>query len=130
MNKNTLVVGILLYPGFEVLDAFGPAEAFGSTRFPGQTVDNPGPRPFKVVYLAETCDPVHSGNGGGARVLPDAAINNSPRLDIVVVPGGLGTRTQYQHRALIDWIHAESPRVRMEFNWGRDPHEQQPEDLT
>ena len=104
MNRNTLVVGIVLYPGFEVLDAFGPAEAFGSTRFPGQTVDDPGPRPFKVVYLAETRDPVHSGNGGGARVLPDAAINTSPVVEVTVKG--------------------------MEYNWGRDPHKPLPEDLT
>ncbi len=113
MNKNTLVVGILLFPGFEVSDAFGPAEAFGPARFPGQKFEDPGPRPFKVIYLAETRDPVPSGNGGGARVLPDAVMNTSPRLDIVLIPGGLGIRTRYQNRALIDWIHVESSRAQL-----------------
>ncbi len=113
MSNKTLVVGILLYPGFELLDVFGPAEVFGFTRFPGQKVEDPGPRPFQVVYLAETANPVPSGNGGGASVLPDAVINATPCLDIVLVPGGLGSRTQYQNRALINWIHAEDSRVQL-----------------
>jgi putative intracellular protease/amidase len=111
MREKTLVVGILLYPGFEVLDVFGPGEVFGSSRFPCQKFEDPGRRPFQVVYLTETANPVPSGNGGGARVLPDAVINATPHLDIVLVPGGLGARTQYQNRALIDWIHAEHSRV-------------------
>jgi transcriptional regulator GlxA family with amidase domain len=113
MSEKTLVVGILHFPGFEVLDVFGPGEVFGSTRFLGQKVEDPGPRPFQVVYLAETANPVPAGNGGGASVLPDAVINATLRLDIVLVPGGLGTRTQYRNRALIDWIHAQDSRVEL-----------------
>ena len=98
MSDKTLVVGILLFPGFEVLDVFGPSEAFGSTRFPGQKVDDTGPRPFQVVFLAETRDPVPAGIGGGARVVPDATIDATPPLDIVLIPGGLGTRTNTKTR--------------------------------
>ena len=92
---------------------FGPTEAFGSTRFPGQSVDDPGPRPFQVVFLAETRDPVPAGNGGGAHVVTDATIDATPPLDIVLIPGGLGTRTQYQNQTLIDWIHREDARVQL-----------------
>jgi transcriptional regulator GlxA family with amidase domain len=104
MCDKTHVVGILLFPEFEVLDVFGPTEAFGSTRFPDQPVQDTTPRPFKVVFLAETLDPVPAGNGGGVHVVPDATIDATPPLDIVLIPGGLGTRTQYQNKTLIDWI--------------------------
>jgi hypothetical protein len=51
-----------------------------------------------VVFLAETRDPVPAGNGGGARVVPDATIDATPPLDIVLIPDGLGTRTDTKTR--------------------------------
>jgi len=106
-------VGILLYPGFEVLDVFGPAEALGSTCYPGQSVTDPTPRPFKVVYLAEKAGPVGAGNGGAVQVVPDATIYAAPRLDIVLIPGGLGTRLEYRNPALIEWIHQVNSQVKL-----------------
>lgn len=104
MAPPRYTVGVLLFPGFEVLDVFGPAEAFGLTRYPDQDLQDPGPRPFQLVYLAERPGPVKAGNGGNVQILPDATIDAAPPLDLLLVPGGLGTRQEIHNRALVDWL--------------------------
>jgi transcriptional regulator GlxA family with amidase domain len=52
--------------------------------------------------VGENLQPVVAS--GGLRVLADYDLNNCPALDILVVPGGWGTRTQIENKQLIDWI--------------------------
>lgn len=113
MDRKHYTVGILLYPGFEVLDVFGPTEAFGSARYPNQQVGDPTPRPFHVLYLAEKAGPVRAGNGGDVQVVPDATLHTAPPLDIVLVPGGLGTRGEVHNRVLIDWLRRVDSQVQL-----------------
>ncbi len=52
--------------------------------------------------MAERDEPV--GASGGLRVLPDATISTCPPLDVLVVPGGWGTRKEIDNGNLIRWI--------------------------
>ena len=113
MAQEHFSVGILLFPGFELLDVFGPAEAFSATCYPGQQVSDGTARPFNVLYLAERAGPVLAGNRGNAHITPDATIYAAPPLDIVMVPGGLGTRTEVYNRVLIDWLREMDSRVQL-----------------
>lgn len=72
-------VGILLFDGFEVLDVFGPVELFG--RLPDE---------YPVTFVAPTAGPVHSGQG--VDVVATESLDARPAVDIVMVPGGMGTR--------------------------------------
>jgi transcriptional regulator GlxA family with amidase domain len=84
--------GILMFDDAEELDFVGPLEVFGMARQDGD----------RVVTIAETAEPVR-GNLG-LRVLPDHAIADAPPLDVLVVPGGLGTRRETDNAALLDWL--------------------------
>src|SRR5262245_22109487 len=99
MNRKR--VGIVIFPDVEVLDFCGPYEVFSVTRL-DEARRREEPRPFEVLLVAEGADPVVAT--GGLRVIPDVTIDGCPPLDILVVPGGWGTRTQIKNPRLLAWI--------------------------
>jgi len=86
------IVGILLYPGFEVLDVFGPVEMWSYVP------------DFKLVYIAEKSGPVTSTQG--AVVMAEFGFTDAPAVDILLVPGGVGTIPELNNSALIDYIRS------------------------
>jgi len=101
-------VGILIFPNVEVLDFCGPFEVFSVTRL-DEARRREEPSPFEVCLIAEESDVVVAT--GGLRVIPDYSIQNSPDLDILVVPGGWGTRKEIHNAQLLDWIADRGRRV-------------------
>ncbi|HUT78190.1 MAG TPA: DJ-1/PfpI family protein [Polyangia bacterium] len=63
-----------------------------------------------VFLVAETEDPVVAT--GGLRVLPAHGLETCPPLDMLVVPGGLGTRVQVDSARLIEWIRQRATHLR------------------
>jgi len=101
-------VGILIFPDVEVLDFCGPYEVFSVTHLnPARRREEPGP--FDVLLVAENADPV--ATRGGMRVLPDVTTADCPPLDILVVPGGWGTRQAINNVPLLNWIEARGRQV-------------------
>jgi len=98
---------VLLFPEFEPLDAFGPVEAFVIAEWPGSGPDDP--RPFRVVTVAQESGPV--AMRGGVRVTPDHDLTSCPTLDVLLVPGGPGTRSQHRNPALLRFISARATAV-------------------
>ena len=88
-------VGALIFQGFELLDLFGPLEMFGLLK------DD-----FDLRLVAETLDPVESNQQVSAN--PDSTIKDVDHLDILFVPGGMGTRREVSNRVLLDWIRTIS----------------------
>ena len=84
--------GIVLFDEAEELDFVGPLEVFGMARQEGD----------RVVTIAETAEPVRANLG--LRVVPDHTIADAPPLDVLVVPGGFGTRREAENPVLLDWI--------------------------
>jgi transcriptional regulator GlxA family with amidase domain len=106
MNRKR--VGILVFPNVEVLDFCGPYEVFSVTRLhEGRRREESSP--FEVLLLAERADPVVAT--GGLRVIPDVTIEDCPPLDILVVPGGWGTRREIGNRRLLTWIAERAKEV-------------------
>jgi len=101
-------VGILVFPDLEVLDFAGPFEVFSTTRLNEETRYSDS-SPFDVFLVAETVDAVVAT--GGLRVLPAYSFETCPPLDVLVVPGGLGTRVQVDNTRLIQWIREQATRV-------------------
>lgn len=89
-------VAILIFDDVEVLDFCGPFEVFAVT---GRTQEVP---PFNVYTVAETLAPVTTR--GGMSVNPRYSIADCPPPDILVVPGGYGTRRAMHNEALLAWI--------------------------
>jgi transcriptional regulator GlxA family with amidase domain len=87
-------VGILLFDDVEELDFAGPFEVFGATaQHTGQG---------RVVTIARTRDAVRCAKG--LRVLPDHGFEDAPPLDVLLVPGGQGTRREVSQPDMIEWI--------------------------
>ncbi len=96
-------VGIVIFDEVEVLDFCGPFEVFATARLAGEHGDD-APL-FRVLTIAEenrlvTCR-------GGLLVQPHATIAAHPPLDILLVPGGPGTRRERLNGQLLDWIAAQ-----------------------
>jgi transcriptional regulator GlxA family with amidase domain len=89
-------VAILLFDDVEVLDFAGPFEVFGVTR----TGD--GEAPFELVTVTLSGDEVAAR--GNLRVTPTMAASELKGADILVVPGGLGTRQQINRPEMLDFI--------------------------
>jgi transcriptional regulator GlxA family with amidase domain len=94
-------VGILVFPNVEVLDFCGPFEVFSIARL-GEEWRRDEPSPFEVVLVAERAGTVAAT--GGLKVTPDFTIDDCPPLDVLVVPGGWGTRAEIDNERLVAWI--------------------------
>ena len=98
-------VGILLFNDIEVLDFCGPFEVFSVARL-DEARRRQEPSPFEVVLVAETLAPVTTS--GGMRVLPAAAFAHCPPLDLLLVPGGLGTRREMLNEAVLRFVRDQA----------------------
>jgi transcriptional regulator GlxA family with amidase domain len=100
--------GILVFKDIEVLDFCGPFEVFSVTRL-NESKRREEPSPFNVFLVAETKSPVVTA--GGMKVVPDYDLDACPPLDILVVPGGWGTRAEMNNERLLGWIAQRSRQV-------------------
>ncbi len=105
---NTKRVGIVVFPDVEVLDFCGPFEVFSVTRLDEQR-RREEPSPFEVLLVAEKAGPVVTT--GGMKVIPDCTLEQCPPLDILVVPGGWGTRAEMKNPRLLAWIKERAQQV-------------------
>jgi transcriptional regulator GlxA family with amidase domain len=102
-------VGILIFDDVEVLDFCGPFEVFSVARKPDQ--DGEEDILFRAVTIAEEDRIINCR--GGLLVQPHYTIANHPELDIIVVPGGKGTRRERYNKHLLDWITAQDPKIEL-----------------
>jgi transcriptional regulator GlxA family with amidase domain len=97
-------VGIFVFDGVEVLDFAGPFEVFSRTRLsPGlDSRRSDETAPFEVFTVAAVPGIVTAT--GGLRIEPRHTFETSPRIDLLVVPGGFGTRALVNDPDTLDWI--------------------------
>lgn len=96
----------MLFDGFTVLDAYGPVQAFGACRRPQP--DGTQLRFYRIFTLGEQPGTVRSGEGPATQV--DYAIADAPPWDILVVPGGFGTRPLVNNEAFLAKLALASER--------------------
>jgi len=97
---------ILLFDGVEVLDFAGPFEVFSRTRLsPGvESRRSDETAPFRVFTVAKKDGPVTAT--GELKVQPHYSFGTAPPIDLLVVPGGYGTRALLSDHETLDWIRA------------------------
>jgi len=86
-------IAIPMYQGFTALDAIGPYEVL--SRLPGAT----------VTFIAQERGPVATDTGS-LTLLAAASLVEIPTPDVIMVPGGPGTRRMLEDHAVIDWIRS------------------------
>lgn len=99
-----LNVGVLIFDDVEVLDFAGPYEVFSRTRLePGvasRRADDSAP--FRVFTVAKSTEPVAAT--GGLTLVPDFSFRDAPPVELLVVPGGFGTRRLLDDPVTLDWV--------------------------
>jgi transcriptional regulator GlxA family with amidase domain len=90
-------IGFVLFEGFELLDVFGPAEAYGIHDADGA---------FRLVMVAQAAGKVTSAQGPAA--VAEFGFSDCPHLDLILVPGGIGTRREVDNPAMISWLQARA----------------------
>jgi putative intracellular protease/amidase len=91
-----LKVGAVLFPGFELLDVFGPLELL--------------PWGKEIVMLAECPGAVPSAQGPQA--VAEAALADAGALDVLLVPGGMGTRREASNQPFLDELRRQAEAAR------------------
>lgn len=92
-------VGLVVFDGVEELDFVGPLEVFGSAF----KIDPDSFRPITVSAGKKTVQAIN-----GLKVAADYSLATCPTLDILLVPGGRGTRREMHNRDLLRFIKARS----------------------
>ncbi len=91
----------MLFDGAEELDFVGPWEVFTSSAL---LLAHGDAEPDTVLTVAQRAGPVRCAKG--MRVLPDHTLDDHPPLDVVLVPGGRGTRELEHDIDLLAWLAA------------------------
>lgn len=98
-HKAHRVVGVVLYPGFELLDVFGPVEMWANV---------PG---MEVVMIAEQAGPVRSAQG--VEVIATRDFASAPKIDVLMTPGGIGTYKALKNPRLLDFLRTQDQTVEL-----------------
>ena len=109
MRKRT--VGIFVFDDVEVLDFAGPYEVFSRTRLvPGaQSRRSTESAPFEVFTVAARERAITAT--GGLQVTAAYTWADAPKIDILVIPGGFGTRPLVEDVPTANWIKEIAPRA-------------------
>jgi putative intracellular protease/amidase len=84
-------LSVVLFDGFELLDVCGPLEMFGLL------TDR-----FSIDLVGPDAGPVKSATG--PEMVADRSYGEAPAPDIVLVPGGIGTRRLVEDRRFLAWL--------------------------
>jgi putative intracellular protease/amidase len=89
-------VGIYLFNKVELLDFAGPYEVFSTA---AELNDR---KQFRVFTISEDGGAIKSVNG--LIVIPDYSFSNHPKIDILIIPGGEGTKAEIKKKKVMEWV--------------------------
>lgn len=97
-DANRRRLGVVVFPVFELLDVFGPLEMFGLL-----------PDKIEIAVVAEKPGPVTSAQG--PQLVAGHGFGDCPPLDLLLVPGGFGTRREATNAALLGFLRERAARA-------------------
>ena len=102
MNTTTqpFKIGAMIFNHFELLDIFGPLELLGILR-----------EQVSITMLAEEAGEVKSHQG--PKGIADASIHEDTSHDVLLVPGGLGTRTLVEDECFLDALRKQASKAQV-----------------
>lgn len=96
--KKPLRLGAVMFPGFEMLDLFGPLEMFSALGTENLRIHTVAERAGAVGAAIVSEGPI------GPRVIADFAFDTAPHLDVLLVPGGFGSRGELENPAMLEFL--------------------------
>jgi len=102
-------IGIFIFKNVEILDFTGPYEVFSSARETSKILSKKNineiykkPSPFKVFTISSKNKNIITS--GGMKVICDYNFLDAPNFDILLVPGGKGTRNLLNNQLVLSWL--------------------------
>ncbi|WP_231691498.1 DJ-1/PfpI family protein [Alcaligenes faecalis] len=92
-NTTKKQIGIVLFDQFETLDVFGPVEMWG------------GMPDYEMVMVSQQGGLVRSSQG--IETQTSYSFEMAPQFDILMVPGGMGTRSEINNPAMLAFIQKQ-----------------------
>ncbi|MEM7193619.1 MAG: DJ-1/PfpI family protein [Pseudomonadota bacterium] len=93
-------LAVLIFPGFQTLDLFGPLEMLGSMR-----------NDIEITIVAETLDAVPSVHG--QRLCVDKTLNDGTDYDLLFIPGGDSALDAAKKSNIAQWIVQTTDRAEL-----------------
>lgn len=114
MSDELTRLGIILFPGFALLDVAGPMQFFNQLS---------AIRPLELSVIAKTMDPVNTAPPAslyadqkfpsiGEAWLPTHTFDNAPDVDVLLVPGGRGTRDETIFNDITAFVKSRYAKLR------------------
>ncbi len=100
-------IGILIFPDVEELDFVGPLEVFGMITAANGLISEEDQPEVKIIGT----EPGAIRCIKGMSVNPDATIDDVDALDILLIPGGWGTRPLQENQRVLDWVKKIAPHA-------------------
>ena len=98
-------VAILIFDKVEVLDFAGPFEVFSVS------YDAKGNKLYDVCLIAEENRTIKARND--FQILPNKTIDTEDKFDMVLIPGGFGTRTEMHNEIIENWVKEQFEQVEL-----------------
>ncbi|CAK0736963.1 hypothetical protein CVIRNUC_000832 [Coccomyxa viridis] len=86
-------IAFLLFPGFEMLDVYGPISVFSSHKLNAY---------YKCLTVSQNAGPVPSSRG--IQTVTEYDFDSCPPVDLLMVPGGSGARQEVDNSQLMDFM--------------------------
>ena len=99
-DPGTFTIGIVLFERAEELDWVGPFEVFTMAR---EVSGGQGPASAIRVVLVNEEGGVVTG-AKGLRNEVDASFADAPRFDVLLIPGGIGTRREMTNPRMLEFL--------------------------
>ncbi len=94
-SKSERTLGVVIFPGFELLDAYGPLEMWGNLG-----------KGLKVVLVAS--EPGQVASAQGPKTVAEYGFDDCPKLDLILVPGGIGVLKAAKDEQTLEWLRSRS----------------------
>ncbi len=94
-GKKLLTLGVVIFPSFELLDAYGPLEMWGNLK-----------RHVNIVTIAREKGQVTSSQG--PKTMAEFDFNDCPPIDLLLIPGGYGALKVLEDKVTLDWLRSRA----------------------
>ena len=110
---RTKTVGVLLFPGFEMLDAYGPMELWGNLRHAPAALWGGQEKKVEVTVVTIAAKKGEIASSQGPKTVAEYGFDDAPRIDILLVPGGMGVFPLLKDQATIDWLRMQTRKAEL-----------------
>ncbi len=106
-DTASFTIGLVLFEGAEELDWVGPFEVFTMALETAKNAE--AASRIRVVLISESGTTLQGAKGMRCEV--DASFEEAPRLDLLLIPGGIGTRREMKNDVMLDFLRKQAGEV-------------------